>query len=327
MRFHRYSAPLALLSSACSLRPWTPSVSVAFAEQDVPGEVMTIVPSHQLVAGRWQLPQDSPWAAYQKFTILSALDSQEQEVVLPDINQLEVVGQAQQAATLVARAGLPPDAMWVVDLRGAASVAFAAALKREAREGVAPILTFNNWPAAEEVVPAEEALSALVTIHPGPPGTAPTARPVFMLDSWRLAFRFDPVDDDITDNRYMLSQADLPAADTLRAQGVSRVIYLVESADDTSEEEDDLNALFLEYQEAGIEVDLVDLDWFFDLPPGGPRWAERLGTCRLRVRQRPTLVQDPKFYSRARGGFGGVHSVPSVHGGWASGHSGGHGGG
>jgi hypothetical protein len=327
MRDRWYTGPLAILSSACALRPWTPSVSVAYGEQDVPGDVMTIVPTHQTVAGRWQLPGDSPWAPYQKFTILSALDSQEQEVELPDINQLEVVGQAQDVGTLVARTGMPTDAMWVLDLRGAASVAFAAALKREARESVAPVLTFNNWPAAEEVVPAEETLAALVNFHPGDTGTLPQARPVFVLDSWRLAFRFDPVDDDTTDNRYMLSPADLPAASVLRAQGVSRVIYVVESKDDSAEEEDDLNELFLEYQDAGIEVSLVDLDWFYSWAGAPPRWDERLGLCRLKVQHRQTLIQDPKFYMRAHGGFGGILSVPSVHGGWASGHGGGHGGG
>lgn len=327
MRYHWARGPLAILSSACVMRPWTPSVSVAYGEDDVPGDVMTEVPSRQLISSRWQLAADSPWAPYQKFTILSALDSQEQEVELPDVNQLEVVAEAQEVGTLVAHAGLPADAMWVVDLRGAASVAFSAALKREATETVAPVLTFNNWPAAEEVVPAEETLAALVSWHPGSPGTAPGARPVFVLDSWRLAFRFDPVEGDVTDNRYMLSPSDLPDVGVLRAQGISRVIYMVESTDDTAFEEDDLNALFLEYQAAGIEIDLVDLDWFQSWAGGVPHWGERLGKCRYEVQHRPTLIGDPKFYARAHGGFGGILSVPSAHGGWASGHGGGHGGG
>ena len=322
-----FTGSLAVVSSACALRPWTPSVTVAYAAEDVPSDVMTVVPSHQQVAGRWQLPEESPWAPYQKMTLLSALDSQEQEVPLPDVARLEVVGQAQEAAALVASAGLPPDAMWVVDLRGAASVAFAATLKRQAREMVAPVLTFNNWPASDEVVPAEEALAALVSWHPGATETADNARPVFVLDSWRLAFRFDPVEDDTTDNRYMLSAGDLPDAAALRAQGITRVVYVVEDLDDTTEEEDDLNSVFLEYQDAGVEVSLVDLDWFSSWAGSPPRWGERLGSCRLGVRRRPTLLNDPKFYARAHGGFGGVLSTPSVHGGWGSGHRGGHGGG
>ena len=56
--------------------------------------------------------------------------------------------------------------MWVVDLRGAASVAFGATLSQRLARPVAPVMTFNNWPADCEVVPAEQTLAALVAMRP-----------------------------------------------------------------------------------------------------------------------------------------------------------------
>ena len=80
---------------------------------------------------------------------------------MPDINGLDVVRRAQAAASRLATQGVPPDTMWVIDLRGAASVAFGATLSQEASRPVAPVMTFNNWPADNEVVPAEQTLAAL----------------------------------------------------------------------------------------------------------------------------------------------------------------------
>ena len=56
----------------------------------------------------------------------------------------------------------------------------------------------------------------------------------------------------------MLTAADFPAADVLLSRGIRRVIYVVESCESASREEDDLHATFVAYRAAGIAVDIVD---------------------------------------------------------------------
>ena len=53
---------------------------------------------------------------------------------LPRVAELDVVIEAEQAARVVANVGLPEDTMWMVDLRGAASVAFGAAHAKRRKE-------------------------------------------------------------------------------------------------------------------------------------------------------------------------------------------------
>jgi hypothetical protein len=253
-------------------------------------------------------------------------------VELPDVMSLDVVPRAQAAARQVAADGLPADTMWIVDMRGAASVAFGVTLSQAAREQVSLVPTFNNWPAEDELVPAEETLSALATMAPKlPDETAGATRPVFLLDAWRLAYRFDDPGDDTYDNRYILSASDLPDVETLRANGIRRVLYVVASLDDTAVEEDDLHVLFDEYQRAGLALAMVDLD-LLERPILAERWSQVWVDECLYVRPRITVLDEPEFYLRARGGFGGLHARPSpvhVGGGWTGhgGYGGFHGGG
>ncbi len=307
------AVPVAVLSTACASRPWTPSVSVAYWAQDVPAGSPVALPTYPEAAMRWQLPPQNPWARWQKLTLLSVLDAAPQRTAeLPDIARLDVVAEAQSAATRIGAAGLPADTMWMVDLRGAASVAFGASLSRASREPVATVLTFNNWPADNEIVPAEETLSALVKMQPRLPQPDDLAtRPVILLDAWRLAFREDEPDDEVTDNRYMLSPGDLPDPNALRAQGITRVVYVVEDLDDTETEEDDLHEAFLAYQAAGIAIFMVDLKFVVQRFEGHVEWNEVLVRRHYTVAPRVTICSDVRFYARARGGFGGVHGVPS----------------
>jgi hypothetical protein len=286
-----------------------------------------LLPSFREVSARWLLPGTSPWAPYQKTTLLAALDESDRVASLPSIEELDDVNAARDAANRVATVGLPPDTMWIADLRGAASVAFGAALSFASAEPVAPVITFNNWPAEREIVPAEETLAAVVSMQPRRSGGA-QGQPVFLLDAWRLAFREDPPDDDRTDNRYMLTAADFPEADVLLAQGIRRVIYLVESCESATREEDDLHATFVAYRTAGIAVDMVDLELLESLDPDEP-WRDLVcGDWSLSIDpNRGTLVTDPTFYSRARGGFGGPHAIHGGGYGVGFGHVFGHGGG
>lgn len=314
--------PVALVGvTGCGLRPWTPSVSVAFWSEDVPESREYALPSSAALAARWQVAPESPWARYHKGTLISAVDPMAGRAILPDVRRLEVAGEADAAAAHLARSGLPANTLWLVDLRGAASAAFVSRLSRDAREPIAPVVTFNNWPAQDSVVPADETLAGLLSFPPRlpPPDRVAleNAHPVFLLDSWRLAYRFDQPDDETFDNRYMLMPTDLPDAETLRARNITRVVYVVEDLDDAEVEEDDLNASFRAWQAAGIGIYIVDLDFLKKVPPPVDGawpvdWAARLAPRGYWVRDRYTLVDDPNFYARARGGFGLVYGWPLI---------------
>lgn len=304
--------PVAVYTSACSFVPFTPSTPVRYDAQTVSAGPSVVVPARPEAMSYWQLPPSNPWAPYEKLTLLSSLDTVPRAAALPNILAVPIVADAQSAAMAVSAAGLPNDTAWFVDLRGAASVVFAATLSHRAGESVSAVLTFNNWPAENELVPAEETLAALLRFAPLLPRPSEVStRPVFLLDAWRLAYRDIVPDDDVVDNRYILNPTDLPDAEALRAHGIRRVIYVVEDLDETDVEEDDLHASFLQYQSAGIPITMVDLKTLTrDL--GAPdRWAPLHADNRLVIEVRQTLVDDPAFYARSRGGFGGTPSGPS----------------
>jgi hypothetical protein len=301
--------PLLFYATGCALRPFTPAVSVGVYGQDsLPATGAVTVPAKQEAIARWQLPPENPWAGYHKLTLLASLDEVPRTAVLPDVAHLEVVDEARQAAIKIGAQGLPPDTMWIVDIRGAASVVFGALLSRRLSTPPSLVLTFNNWPAENELIPAEETLAALVLATPNPPDPSATKHvPVFLLDAWRLAYRDQAPEDDVTDNRYMLTTTDLPSPEVLRKQGILRVIYVVEDLDDTDSEEDDLNATFIAYQEAGIAIRMIDLDGLKEAPALDVALQDRA----YFAQKRTTLVDDPTFYARARGGFGGTRGGPS----------------
>lgn len=316
----------ALAQAGCAFRPWTPSVAVAYWAEDVPTYRDATIPQSSVIAAQWMLPLDNPWARYQKQTLVAALDGMPQRTKLPDINELGVIAEAVEAGNRVGKAGVPSDVMFVVDLRGAASCAFGASLSRASQAPISNVLTFNNWPADEGLIPAEETLAGMIAFSPRPSVASTQAAPVFLLDSWRLAYRFDEPDEETYDNRYVLGQADLPDPETLRLAGINRVIYVVEDLDDTETEEDDLHGSFAAYRDAGIEIYMVDVAWL-SREPLPERWSAVLAPQRYSVITRITILDSPLFYARAHGGFGGAHGRPSMFGGSGGGHGGGgHGG-
>jgi hypothetical protein len=324
-------SPLALFASAC-MTPATPSMSADHWWE--PPDVRHVeLPARSEVLRRWVLPPADPWARYAKYTLLTALSEAPQVAELPDVESLAAVQRARAAGARVAASGLPPDTLWVVDMRGAPSVAFGSELSSSPHAGAVSLVpTFNNWPARNEFVPAEETLAALATMSPGPPDDSGAgAHPVFLLDAWRMAHRLDAPSDDTYDNRYLLGASDLPDVQELRARGIRRVVYLVENLGETQIEEDDLHAAFLEWERAGIGVAMMDLD-LLARPLADSSWEEVFVDRYLPIEPRITILGEPSFYVRAHGGFGGIHARPSVvsviHGwGGAHGWGGGHGGG
>jgi hypothetical protein len=278
---------------------------------------------------RWQLPPTDPWAGYAKYTLLSALDERSQAVELPDVASFDDVTWAAQVGASLGGRGLPADTLWVVDLRGAASVGFGVGISRGGFEHVSLVPTFNNWPARREMVPAEETLAAMATMTPHLPDGSGSTHPVFLLDAWRLAYRDEQPDDDTYDNRYILSPSDFPDAAVLRAHGILRIVYLVENLSSPSfdapwagrlpgVEEDDLHPVFSEYETAGLQVAMIDLD-VLSRSLGEADLDQTLLSFGLSVRPRVTILDEPWFFVRARGGFGGVRACPSSvrGGGWS----------
>lgn len=319
-------SPIAAFATGCVSRPWTPSVEISSYAQE-PDVHATNLPSRDQVMRRWQLPPGDPWGPYAKYTLVSALDSMPgSHVEMPDVESLDDVQRARAAAMGVAQHGLPPATLFIVDMRGAASVAFGVTLSQATSGQVSLVPTFNNWPADGEFVPAEETLAAMASMAPYVDPNVQGATPVFLLDAWRLAYRDESPGDDTYDNRYILNASDLPDAATLRAYGIAQVVYVVESLDESSLEEDDLHLGFVEWQSAGVRIAMVDLDALERaLPPGG--WGAVLEEDVLVVQPRITIIDEPGFYIRAHGGFGGIHAGPGggwiFHGGWGGHHGGG----
>jgi hypothetical protein len=150
----------------------------------------------------------------------------------------------------------PTDVALVLDLPGPESVAVAAALAST----LVPVFQFDNWPHPLGVVPSHLTLGACLYYLPlfdKAVGARPSgAMPVFVLDANRLA----PYRDNANqfDNRYV---APLPSSASLLALGIKRLLYVRPSAA-TLTELDDLNADFVAFEKAGIDVRAVGLNDF-----------------------------------------------------------------
>lgn len=317
-----FIAPFALIG--CD-RTYTASDYATRAIDPVPEWTMhVVVPTYADAMSTWQLSPGSPWAAYEKMTLLSALGDEPADWELPDVASMPDVQAASLAGRRMATTGAPPDAAVFVDLRGAASVAFARAYNQGSANRMALVPTFNNWPHDDELVPAEDALAAMVTMTP-PTALDPAAHPMFLLDGWRLAYKDEEIEEDAFDNRYSLNAADLPSSAALLAQGIRRIVYVVEGTGQSAQEEDDLNQLFLDYEANGIEIAIVGIDDLIGVPEG---WAWDEGTIsggesidlgwwprwRCRVHSRELVIHTPSFFGRSQGGWGGMHGFVGSHG-------------
>jgi hypothetical protein len=339
--------PLAAFATGCTERTSLPEAAAPSFDWSGSDYVDEAV-SRDEVFRRWQEAVDPTWAPYAKYTLIAALGN----VPMPEPPAMRRhdIERAGSAAWQVAQARLPPDTMWVVDLSGEESVAFGAWLSRSATDAVSLVPTFHNWPARNEVVPAERTMAAMARMLPRAVDRGGgTSVPVFLLDAWRLVDTGERPLDELTDNRYALGPSDFPQAEELRARGIRRVVYVVEDRQATPAESDDLHELFTEYQAAGIELTRVDLGDLTDIveleeePPAEPAppwdWNVWFSSRPWSVPGRVTVLQQPHFYVRSHGGFGGVRAAPHViasgvgvghgggsHGGFGGGH-GGHGGG
>jgi hypothetical protein len=297
----RWLTPLALLPAGCvTTMPHMPSVQAQHFAEDVPLAPQW-VPSASEVIDRWSLPIENPWSPFAKLTLVTVLTDKSQELKMPAVERSSMLREAMIAGGTMGQHGLPGRTMFVVDLPGAESVSLGVALSKLSPQPVSLIPMFQNWPYDNELVPASETLAAMVKFMPllPAPSSNLSGPPIFLLDAWRLAYANQSPPAQLTDNRYALAPSDLPTPEQLHEHGIQRVVYIVETKDGRTAEEDDLNAPFLRYQEAGIPISFLSLD---DLESGADvtDWSYR-----HEVYDRTTILQDPNFYVRARAGFGG----------------------
>ncbi|MBK9706540.1 MAG: hypothetical protein IPO77_05950 [Acidobacteria bacterium] len=150
----------------------------------------------------------------------------------------------------------------VCDLPGPASVAVGAAMSDIAQV----IPAFDNWPHPLGVVRSHETLGAMVyyahEIEQKKSGLPDNAPMMILLDSNRLTPYTNQ--DNQFDNRYL---AKLPTADQLKQRGIKQVLYLVKDQLQT-EELDDLNEEFVDWQKNGLATRMLRLSDFkpFDEP-------------------------------------------------------------
>jgi hypothetical protein len=147
----------------------------------------------------------------------------------------------------------PQDIAVILDLGGPTSVAVAAGMA----PSFDPVFVFDNWPHPLGVVPSHLTLGALLYYRPLFMRLRATrtkrSPPVFVLDRNRLARYMD--EETQFDNRYV---ARLPTATNLQSLGIQRLLYITP---DKSEmlELDDLNADFVAYRDASIDVKVMPL--------------------------------------------------------------------
>ncbi|MFN3426215.1 MAG: hypothetical protein ACK41G_01405 [Candidatus Thermochlorobacter sp.] len=153
----------------------------------------------------------------------------------------------------------PENVALVVDIAGAESVAFGAALA----DVTHLVICFDNWPHPIGVVPSQETLGAMLYFAEEVSRKAKTrpekAPAVFLLDSNRLAPYNEATDAETKfDNRYM---AKIPSAENFEKLGFKSVLYC--SPDESREQElDDLNDDFASYKEKGLAVSMIKLSDF-----------------------------------------------------------------
>ena len=199
----------------------------------------------------------------------------------------------------------------IIDLPGPDAVAMAAG----AASVLDPVFTFDNWPHPAGVVKAHMTLAAAAYYQPlfakVRAARGSDALPAFVLDRDRLAAYADETKQ--FDNRYV---AKLPPADQLTKMGIKRVLYVVPKAEARLVEIDDLNADFVAYEKAGIDVKMVAATDFQPNP-----------SAKVEPTERAKLEEDdawpPYYYGGDDGsddGFWGDYGWSDV-GGGADGHS------
>src|SRR5262249_18363082 len=113
LRPRHVMAPLLLYTGACVTGPHPPSATFLSRAEEAPGGQWVLLPPYATSYAAWQLPPQSPWAAYNKATLLASLGDAPMVGELPNVRQLSLVQRAELAAMQLATLGLPADTLIV----------------------------------------------------------------------------------------------------------------------------------------------------------------------------------------------------------------------
>ena len=265
----------------------------------------------QALFDAWGPHPDGPWVPYHTVPLFAALDRLDARTVGP-ASPLGTPGRSALSEELPASAqpGAPAPSWvvagtWVIlDLPGPRSVEAAAWLVDSA--GCQPVCTFDNWPHEKGVLKPENTLAELLrwaaVVASARARLVPGSPPVWLCDRERLGER--PGRPGEFDNRYFLDDSVLPTPARLLANGIDRVIYVVQESAHVPVE--DLEVYFSELLGAGIPV----LRTVLTDPTGEPR----------PLSSPPSPRKPPRsgFRRSAAGGFGTIVPEPSSGGGGGS---------
>jgi hypothetical protein len=204
-------------------------------------------------------PRDSQWQPFFLPTLIQSLSQPSLSSQMRPIHTQPMADAYERAGALRNLVSQTPDAnrtLIVSELPGPQSIALGAAMADTAH--LVPV--FDNWPHPLGVVRSHETLGAMAyyagEIDEKRQGLKENAPALLLLDSNRLT----PCADQDTqfDNRYL---AKLPPADQLKQRGIQQVIYLTRDQTQT-QEMDDINEDFVEWQKNGINVRMLRLSDF-----------------------------------------------------------------
>ena len=196
-------------------------------------------------------PNDSKWQPYFVPTLIQSLSqetlkSQMKAVRTPLMQQTYEQGLALRE--LLSQSANANESLIVSELEGTSSVALGAALA----DFATIIPSFDNWPHPLGVTRSHETLGAMMyfaqEMENKKANLKPDSPALLLLDSQRL----NPYTDEENqfDNRYM---AKMPSAADLKQRGITSVLYVVRD-ESRKVEMDDLNDVFVDYQNQGIKL-------------------------------------------------------------------------
>ncbi len=232
---------------------------------------------------------DGAWKKYEMPTLFQAL---EQKTLVPQMKMYatmqmkEAYNQAHGLASLLNSVEKPNETMLIIDAKGPVSVAAAAGMA----ESVQPIFWFDNWPHPKGVTKAHTTLGATLffasELEKAKAKRDNAKAPVaFVLDANRL----NPYTSETTqfDNRYGVT---LPSGEDLKKQGIKSILYV--TAQEKKTELDDINDYAVEYEKAGIKLEMLALTAF---------------------KKDPSYKEDPKEKDPSRGYYYGGNRSSHTH--------------
>ena len=263
LRSIRARAVLAGRARACSTATRGRRPSSRCVDEAVPPQVAS---PDARVAGRrfaeWELPTTNPWVRYFKFTLLSALDDRAER------RRAARRGAARARSHQARARGQPASpTAGCLPTRCGSSICAAPRRWRSAPRsratrpaGVALVPTFNNWPAENELIPAEETLAAMVD-DAAASARRRSERSTPGLPARRVAPRLPRRAPPTTTSTTATCSRRAICPTPRRCAGRHPPHHLRRRAASATAtvEEDDLHETFLEYQRAGIAISMVDV--------------------------------------------------------------------